>query len=176
MIETERLILRGWRPSDVPEHNRMCTDPVFMRTLGPPISMAESQGAMDRQNRHLAEYGSCFYAVERKADGRFIGYCGIKPGPDDTPIAAQPEIGWGIAPDCWRRGYAREAAAASLEWAWANTDWQLVAAITTPANVPSWKLMERLGMARDPAEDFDHPKLAEGDPLRAHITYRIARP
>lgn len=74
------------------------------------------------------------------------------------------------------RGYAREAATASLGWAWTHTDAGEIGAWTTIGNAPSWRLMERLGMVRDVAGDFDHPALPEGDSLRPHILYRVARP
>jgi RimJ/RimL family protein N-acetyltransferase len=93
-----------------------------------------------------------------------------------TPIESDVEIGWRLRADCWGKGYAREAAQASLDWAWANLDREAVAAITVTDNRRSWGLMERLGMRRDPLEDFDHPDLAESDPLRRHIVYRIRRP
>jgi RimJ/RimL family protein N-acetyltransferase len=115
-----------------------------------------------------------FWAIERREDGAFLGFCGVKPGAEDTPIEGEIEIGWRLAHEHWGKGYAREAAQASLDWVWANLDADHVAAITTPGNSNSWGLMERLGMTRAPEDDFDHPK-AVGD-LIPHITYRIARP
>lgn len=176
MIETERLILRGWREADVPLHNAMCNDDAFMRHLGPPLPMAESVAAAARQTANLARYGSCFWAVELIETGAFTGYCGIKPGPEATPIAGLPEIGWGIAPGHWRRGLAYEAATASLAWAWAERNWPAVYATTAAVNAPSRGLMKRLGMTRDPAEDFDHPAVPDGSPLKRHVLYRIDRP
>lgn len=175
MIETDRLILRGWRDSDVEPFHTMCNDPEVMRYLGPPMSREVAEQSAERQNGFLASHGYCFWAVERKADGAFLGFCGIKPGPAGTPIADQMEIGWRLARDAWGKGYAREAAEASIAWAWAHTDTPEIAAMTNIANVRSWRLMERLGMTRDHASDFDHPAVAEGDPLRPHILYRIKR-
>ena len=176
MIETERLILRGWRDGDIEPFHTMCNDPEVMRYLGPPLSVADAEAAAARQNGFIDSHGYCFWAVERKADGAFLGFCGLKPGPAGTPIADQVEIGWRLARDAWGKGYAREAAQASIAWGWANTDTPDIAAMTNIANVRSWGLMERLGMTRDPAGDFDHPAVAEGDPLRPHILYRIKRP
>jgi RimJ/RimL family protein N-acetyltransferase len=136
--------------------------------------VAEESAA--RQNGFFASHGYCFWAIERKADGFFLGFCGLKPGPDGTPIAGRVEIGWRLARDAWGKGYAREAAAASIAWGWANTDAPEILAMTNIGNVRSWGLMERLGMARDHAGDFDHPAVAVGDPLRPHILYRIRRP
>jgi RimJ/RimL family protein N-acetyltransferase len=175
MIETERLILRGWRDADRAPFHAMGNDPEVMRYLGPPMTREASDAAVDRQNALLGEVGHCFWAIERRSDGTFLGFCGLKPGPEGTPIAKQIEIGWRLRSDAWGQGYAREAAQASLNWSWANLDAQEIAAITVLANTRSWGLMERLGMRRDIAADFDHPALPEGNPLRRHITYRIAR-
>jgi RimJ/RimL family protein N-acetyltransferase len=114
--------------------------------------------------------------MERREDGAFLGFCGIKPGPEGTPIKGEIEIGWRLGHAFWGQGYAREAAQASLDWAWAHLDVPGVAAITTRTNMRSWGLMERLGMTRIPEDDFDHPLVPAESPLRPHITYRIAPP
>ena len=176
MIETERLTLRGWRDTDAVRHFAMCSDPDVVRYLGLSPSLADSRDVVQRQRRSLDTHGFCFWVVERRADGAFLGWCGIKLGPDATPIAGQPEIGWSLTRSAWGQGYAREAAAACLDWAWRATDWANVFAITVPANRASWGLMERLGMTRVDEGDFNHPALADDDPLRRHILYRIDRP
>lgn len=175
-IGTERLILRSWRDSDREPFHAMCNDARVMEHLGRFQTRAETDAAIDAQNALAAGLGHCFWAIERREDGALLGFCGVKPGPEDTPIAGALEIGWRLRADAWGRGYAREAAEASLAWVWANLAVDEVAAITTLGNTRSWGLMLRLGMTRDHAADFDHPKLAVGDPLRPHITYRIARP
>jgi RimJ/RimL family protein N-acetyltransferase len=176
MIETERLVLRPWREADLLPFHLLCSDPEVMRYLGPFPGRAEVARAIARQQAFAQAVGFCFWPVERKADGLFLGFCGLKPGAVGTPIERDVEIGWRLRADCWGKGYAREAAQASLDWAWANLDRAAVAAITVPDNRRSWGLMERLGMRRDPLEDFDHPDLADSDPLRRHIVYRIRRP
>ena len=173
MIDTERLILRPWRQQDVAPFHAMGRDPEVMRYLGPPMAIEEAQAAHDRMVSYQADYGMCFWAVERRADAAFIGFCGLKPG--KPPIDGEVEIGWRLARQAWGQGYAREAAAASLAWGWSNLDVPGIVAITVPANVRSWGLMERLGMQRVLDGDFDHPALAPGDPLRRHILYRAAR-
>lgn len=176
MIETGRMILRGWREGDIAPFHAMGQDPEVMQFLGPAYDWDAAASVIARQNAMLDEHGHCFWALERKADGAFIGFCGLKPGVAGTPVEGQIEIGWRLARAYWGQGYAREAAQAALAWAWINTAAPLVAAITVPANESSWGLMERLGMTRFPGEDFDHPILAEGDPLRRHLVYRIQRP
>jgi RimJ/RimL family protein N-acetyltransferase len=93
-----------------------------------------------------------------------------------TPIHGELEIGWRLAADAWGKGYAREGAQATLDWVWETLDAPFVAAITTPGNTRSWGLMERLGMVRAAEDDFAHPGVPDESPLKAHITYRIARP
>jgi len=176
VIETGRLILRGWRDADRVPFHAMGNDPEVMRYLGPPMAREAVDAAVDRQNALLDELDHCFWAIERRVDGAFLGFCGLKPGPAGTPISGDIEIGWRLRRDAWGQGYAREAARASLDWGWANLEVPEIVAITVPANTPSWGLMERLGMTRDSAGDFDHPALADGNPLRRHLTYRIARP
>lgn len=174
MIETPRLVLRAWRESDDAPFFAMGQDAEVMRYLGPPMTHVDVKAARARMDVCQAQCGYCFWAVERKVDAAFIGFCKLKPG--KPPIVGEAEIGWRLARDAWGQGYAREAAAASLAWGWTNLDVPAITAITVPANTRSWGLMERLGMIRDPAGDFDHPDLAVGDPLRRHITYRITRP
>ncbi|MES3152445.1 GNAT family N-acetyltransferase [Sphingomonas faeni] len=176
MIQTERLILRGWRDDDAALHHAMCADPAVMAYLGPAPTPADSAAVVARQKAMLADYGACFWALERRDTGAFIGWCGIKPGPVGTPIDRKPEIGWSLVQSEWGQGYAREAADASFAWGWREMGLPTVWAITVPANTASRALMERLGMTRVVDGDFDHPKLAEDDPLRRHLLYRIDRP
>ena len=177
MIMSERLILRGWREEDVDPFHAMCGDPRVMATLGPLMTREETEALVRRVEDVREAHGYTFWAVERRADGAFLGWCGVKPGAPDTPIADDLEIGWRIAAGEWGKGYAREAAQASLDWAWANLNEDAVWAITVPANVRSWGLMERLGMTRHADLDFDMPApiLPPDSPHLRHITYSIGR-
>lgn len=174
MIETERLRLRAWRGEDAAPFLAMGRDAEVMRFIGPPLTRDDAEEMIARQNRVLATFGRCFFAVERRGDGAFLGFCGVKPGPAGTPIADTPEIGWRLARSAWGLGYAREAAHAALAAEWRRGTPE-VFAVTVPANGRSWGLMERLGMRRDLDRDFDHPAVPPGDPLRRHILYSIAR-
>ncbi|MBN8807290.1 MAG: GNAT family N-acetyltransferase [Sphingomonas sp.] len=174
MIETDRLILRPWREADIGPFHAMGQDAEVMRYLGPPVTEDEARRTYERVSACQAEHGICFWAIERRGDGVFLGFCGLKPG---APVLADPiEIGWRLRREAWGQGYAREAAAASIAWGWANLDVPTITAITVIANTRSWGLMERLGMTRYPDEDFDHPNVPDGNPLKRHILYRIARP
>ncbi|GAA0327048.1 GNAT family N-acetyltransferase [Sphingomonas oligophenolica] len=176
MIETERLILRPWEDRDRGVLRAQCDDPEVMRFLLPVEDDAAFEAMLARLSGWHKDHGYTFWVMERRADGAVLGICGLKPGAADTPIANRLEIGWRLGSAHWGQGYAREAAQASLDWAWVNCDDDEVVAITVQANGGSWGLMERLGMTRDRNGDFDHPLVAEGNPLRRHILYRIARP
>jgi RimJ/RimL family protein N-acetyltransferase len=177
MIETARLLLRDWRDEDLVPFNALCRDPDVMRYLGPPQTLAQTATAIARLRDLQNATGHTFWAVERREDGRFLGFCGLKaPPPDIAILSGLIEIGWRLARDAWGAGYAREAAAASLDWGWENLPDARIIAMTVTANTRSWGLMERLGMVRQNHMDFDHPALADGDPLKPHIVYAIDRP
>ena len=172
MIETERLILRPWRDTDRDPFFALNSDPAVMEYL-PAGDRASSDAAVDKMIATETAHGHCFWAVERKADGKFLGFCG--PMPAREPLN-EVELGWRLAREAWGRGYATEGARASLSWCWANLDPPTVMAITVPANTRSRHVMEKIGMAYVEGGDFDHPALPEGDPLRRHVLYRAYRP
>ncbi|WP_258042983.1 GNAT family N-acetyltransferase [Sphingomonas sp. NBWT7] len=170
---TERLILRVPQSRDRAAVHAMWADPRVMADLGPVKSAAESDAALAR---HAAYAPLGFRVIELRDGGAAIGFCGLKPGASDTPIAGMIEIGWMLATDYWGQGYAREAADATLDWGWAVRDAAAIVAITAERNVKSRGLMERLGMRHDLAMTFDHPLFALDDPRRRTVTYRIDRP
>jgi RimJ/RimL family protein N-acetyltransferase len=174
-IETERLILREWRESDIAPLLAICRDPQVMEFLGPLETEEGIHAAVARQQAHQKNLGHCYWAIGRKADQQMLGFCGIQPEPHGTQMAGLPDIGWRLGNAYWGRGYAREAAKASLDWGFANLPDDAIWAITVPANTRSWGLMERLGMKRQHDMDFDHPNVADDNPLKRHITYRITR-
>lgn len=173
MIETERLILRPWRKEDRPAFHAICSDPEVMAFIGAPQTRVDSDAAVDRMTACQAEHGHCFWAVERRQDAVLLGFCGLLP---PRPPLDHVEIGWRLGRAFWGNGYAREAAAASLDWGWRNLATDTIDAITVLANARSWGLMERLGMGRVADGDFDHPAVPQGSPLKRHILYRIRRP
>jgi len=176
MIETERLILRPWRDEDSGALLRQASEPEVLRYLGAAPTADDIAARIARQSAHQARLGHCFWAVERREEGDLIGLCGLQPAPAGTPIEGDIEIGWQLSAAHWGQGYAREAAEASLAWAWENLSVPRIVSITVAANRRSWALMERLGMVRRPDLDFLHPKLADGDPLKPHIAYVKDRP
>jgi RimJ/RimL family protein N-acetyltransferase len=175
VIETERLSIRTWRDADREPFFRINSDAEVMRHIRAVATRDESDAAVERQRASQAEHGFCFWALERKEDGAFLGFCGLRPGVPATPIAGDVEIGWRLGREHWGRGYAGEAARACLAWAFRALQAPRVAAITVAANARSRQLMERLGMVRRADMDFLHPTLPEADPLRPHIVYLAER-
>lgn len=175
MIETERLILRPPVEADHPALYAMWADPAVMADLGPVKDDAASAAALARHDGYRHE-GLGFLSVVRKEDDAVIGFCGLKRGDAQNPIAGQVEAGWMLARAYWRQGYALEAMVAVLAWGWAKFDVPHIVAITSQGNTASRAMMERLGMAYIEGGDFDHHAFAADDPLRRIVTYRITRP
>lgn len=175
-LETERLVLRSWRDGDRFPFAAMSADPAVMEHLDGVVTAAESDAIIDRLVGVDLDQGHTFWAIERRADGAFLGFCGLRRGGHpDTPVPIELEIGWRLARHAWGQGYAKEAAQASLDWGWANKPDNRITAWTVQANTASWGLMLRLGMVHRPELDFDHPRFADDHPLRRHIVYTIDR-
>jgi RimJ/RimL family protein N-acetyltransferase len=174
-LETERLNLREWRDEDREPFHEMSNDPRVMATLGPVMTRAESDALIDKVQARQVEHGHTVWALERKDDAVFLGWCGLVIVPDGLPLAGLPEIGWRLAYHAWGQGYAREAALTSLDWAFGVQNMQRIWAYTTVGNDASWGLMKRLGMSRHHDLDFDHPLVADGSPLKPHIVYSIGQ-
>jgi RimJ/RimL family protein N-acetyltransferase len=171
-IATERMVLREWTDADFAPLHALCTCPQVMATIGPLHDEDRTRELLRRLQERQAEDGCTVWAMERKSDGRVLGFCGITRG--TVPfLADELEIGWRMAADCWGQSYAREAAEASLEWAAAHRPGRPIWAITAVTNHRSRGLMERLNMAYRPEFDFAHPRIAADSPLSPHVTYRL---
>ncbi|HEY1146556.1 MAG TPA: GNAT family N-acetyltransferase, partial [Allosphingosinicella sp.] len=146
-IETERLLLREWRDGDAEAFHAHTNTPAVMRWLGGVKPRAELDDVVARLTRWQEERGFTFWVVERKADGELLGFCGLKiaDGENSTVLGAT-EIGWRLREDVWGQGFAKEAASASLDYAFGALGVERVVAITFPQNEASWGLMKRLGM------------------------------
>jgi RimJ/RimL family protein N-acetyltransferase len=145
-VETERLILRAWRESDVAPLAEIRADPEVGRWLGFP-DPALSRESIGRWVEHWSQHGFGLWAVEHKGSGRFIGRVGLMYHEDWTASAHDAEIGWTLASDAWGRGYATEAARAVLDWARARGAPRRIISITRPDNVRSQRVMQKLALA-----------------------------
>ncbi len=177
-LQTDRLLLRAWRPEDLVPFAEMVADPEVMRFFPATQSTAEAAALMERVHAHIAEHGFGLWALERKDSGAFIGFTGLGvvgfEAPFCKPDSPTIEIGWRLSRQAWGQGFASEAARASLACAFEQLQLPEVVAFTVPANLPSRAVMERIGMQRNPADDFQHPNLPVDHPLRAHVLYRIS--
>lgn len=171
--ETERLILRPWRDEDRKPFAAMSVDPEVMRYFPSTLNAAESNALIDKLQGRWAETGFSFAAAERKSDKTFLGFVGLSHIPYETPLTPAVEIGWRLARHAWGKGYASEGAQQALSWGFNSLGLDEVVSFTAEQNMPSRKVMERIGMTRDPAGDFNHPSLGASSPLLRHVLYRI---
>ncbi len=174
-LETPRLILRRWRPSDHAPFAELNADPEVMRHFPATVDRAGSDGMIARIETGFDYLGYGLYAVEVKGGSPFVGYVGLMPVRAPNPLAPAVEIGWRLARRAWGRGYASEAARACLDLAFDHLGLEEVVSFTAVANAPSRAVMTRIGLRADPSRDFDHPALELGHPLRRHVLYAITR-
>lgn len=175
-LHTGRLILRQWRAEDREPFARMNQDPVVMEHFPAMLSRAETDAMVDRIEAHFAEHGFGLWAAEIRDSGTFIGYIGLAVPRFEAAFTPCVEIGWRLAREHWGRGLATEGARAAVRCAFDDLGLREIVSFTVPANVRSRRVMEKIGMTHDPADDFEHPLLAEGHPMRRHVLYRLKNP
>lgn len=174
-IESERLILRDWRDGDVEAWVAMNADPRVTEFFGKTYTREFSTSSAQKIRQLLERDGHGWWAVEVRGGAPFAGVVALQAVPFEAPFTPANEIGWRFAYDQWGHGYATEGARAALSHAFHVLDWPEVVAFTAVPNVRSQRVMQRLGMTHDPADDFDHPRLDPESPLRRHVLYRIRR-
>ena len=175
-LKTARLWLRRWQERDRDPFFRLNADSRVMRFFPSMLTRAESDAGVDRILAHFDRHGFGLYAVELRETGDFAGFIGLNVPSFETHFTPCVEIGWRLAAEFWNRGFATEGARAVLRHAFGTLGLAEVVSFTVPSNLPSRRVMEKLGMIHDPAGDFDHPRISEGHPLRRHVLYRISSP
>lgn len=173
-LETTRLLLRQWRPSDREPFAALNADPVVMTHFPAQLTREESDALAGRCERLIAERGWGAWATEIKATGEFIGYVGLHIPRDDLPLSPCVEIMWRLARAHWGQGFATEAARGALRVGFEVLSLPEIVSFTVPENTRSRAVMERLGMQMD-AATFEHPALPVGHALRTHVSYRLSR-
>jgi RimJ/RimL family protein N-acetyltransferase len=173
MITTKRLILRQWDDADQQPFAQMSRDSRVMAHFPKCLSQEESDKMARKIQSLIAERGWGFWAVEIPDQHAFIGFVGLHIPKDTMPFSPCVEIGWRLAPQHWGRGYATEAANASLHYAFMHLGVEEVVSFTTVNNIGSQAVMKKLGMSY--AYHFAHPDLDASDPLSEHVLYKISK-
>ncbi len=175
ILTTARLRLRPFTDADRGAFAAMMADPEVGYWLGATLGQEAADAWVDRAVAHLAAHGFGFLAMERLADGAFLGAAGLVTFRDDHPLAPGVEIGWRLARAAWGAGYATEAARALLADGFERLPVTEIIAYTAWSNVRSQAVMTRLGFSPQPERDFDNPSLAADHPLRPHVVYALPR-
>ena len=175
-LRTERLLLRRWQAGDLAPFAALNADPVVMEHLIAPLSQQETAEMIETLERRFEDQGYGLWAVEVIGGAPFVGFVGLNPATFEAPFTPAVEVGWRLAREHWSHGYATEAARAAVQFGFEVAGLDEIVSFTAAGNVRSRRVMERLGMTRDPAEDFDHPRVPEGHPARRHVIYRLRRP
>lgn len=173
-LDTERLRLRAWRDADREPFAALNADPAVMEYFPALLDRAASDAGIDIWRQQFAERGWSNWAVEVKATGAFIGFIGLSIPRRPLPCSPCVEVGWRLARSAWGRGYASEGARASLRCGFERLGLAEIVSFTAIDNRRSRAVMERIGM-RDAHQDFEHPGVPEGHPLRLHCLYRLSR-
>jgi ribosomal-protein-alanine N-acetyltransferase len=173
-LTTERLRLRRWGKADHEPFAALNADPLVMEYLPGRLSRAESGRLIARIEAGFERHGYGLWALELRSSGEFLGFTGLEVPSFEAHFTPAVEVGWRLARSAWGHGYATEAGRASLAFGFEEAGLDEIVSTTSVANTRSQAVMKRIGMTRDPADDFDHPELEEGHELRRHVLYRAS--
>jgi RimJ/RimL family protein N-acetyltransferase len=174
-LRTDRVLLRAWEPEDREPFATLNADPEVVEFLPGPLDRAASDALAARFEAHWHREGFGLWAVEVPGRAPFVGFVGLSRAVFEAPFTPAVEVGWRLARGAWGHGYATEGAEAALRFGFEDVGLEEIVSFTTGRNVRSRRVMERLRMRRDPADDFDHPGVDAASPLRHHVLYRLDR-
>jgi RimJ/RimL family protein N-acetyltransferase len=172
-LSSGRVCLRQWRDEDREAFAAINSDARVMEFFRSRLSRIQSDAMVDHIQKHFIEHGFGLWAIEVPGVAPFIGFAGMEVPGFSAHFTPCVEVGWRLAFEHWGHGYATEAARLALGYGFGTVALEEVVSYTPPMNRRSRAVMERLGMRRDPADDFDYPRLPEGHPLRPHVLYRL---
>jgi ribosomal-protein-alanine N-acetyltransferase len=170
---TDRLLLRTWRPEDREPFAQMNADPEVTEFLVSPMTREESDALVDRIETGFAAHGFGLWAVEEITTGTFIGFTGLAYQTFPAHFTPAVEVGYRLAKHAWGKGLATEAAREAVRYGFEQAGLPEIVSMTAVHNARSRAVMTRLGMTHDPADDFDHPRVPDGHPLKRHVLYRL---
>lgn len=171
---TRRLVLRAFEEADREPFAALNRDPDVVRHLQGPMSRERSDAFVDRVAACWRERGYGLWALELCGSSEFVGYTGLWPA-DFLPSGPGVEVGWRLARAAWGHGYAPEAAREALRHGFEEVGLGEIVSFTATGNSASLRVMEKIGLRRDPSRDFDHPKVdaAAHPELVAHLFYAL---
>jgi ribosomal-protein-alanine N-acetyltransferase len=169
-------VLRRWTDADREPFAALNADPVVMEHFPAVLTRAESDALVDRIEARFEGEGLGLWALEVRDGLAFAGFAGLLPAGFEAPFCPAVEVGWRLARPAWGHGYAVEAARAAVADGFERLGLDEIVSFTAVGNVRSRRVMERLGMVRDPADDFDHPSMPPGHRLVPHVLYRLPAP
>ena len=173
LIKTERMILRPWRQEDLEPFAKLNADPRVMEHFPSVKSFEESTAEYTRIVEHFTKHGWGFWAAEVPNTAEFIGFIGLQVVTFPAPFTPSVEIGWRLGFDQWGKGYATEGAMAALKTGFEALNLNEIVSFTAVPNLRSQAVMQKIGMHHNPADDFNHPKLAIEHKLCRHVLYRL---
>lgn len=173
ILTTKRLILRPWQEKDIAAFAKMNADPRVMEFFPAVKSFNESAEEYARIVDNFSRHGWGLWAAEVPGVADFIGFIGLHYTSFPAHFTPCVEIGWRLDYDHWGKGYATEGATACLKTGFEEHKLDEIVSFTATTNLRSQAVMQKIGMHRAPADDFDHPKLAVGHPLCRHVLYRM---
>jgi RimJ/RimL family protein N-acetyltransferase len=172
-MSSGRICLRRWRDEDREAFAAMNSDARVMEFFRSRLSRVESDAMVDGIQKNFSERGFGLWAVEIRGVAPFIGFAGLAVARFSAHFTPCVEVGWRLAFAHWGHGYATQAARLALGYGFGTLALSDVVSFTSATNHRSRAVMERLGMRRDPVEDFDYPSFPEAHPLRRHVLYRL---
>jgi RimJ/RimL family protein N-acetyltransferase len=174
-LRTDRLRLHRWTDADRVAFAALNADPVVMEHFPSTLTLEQSNAFVDRAEAAFEKQGLGLWAVEVTESSLFAGYIGLWQATFEAHFTPAIEIGWRFAKEFWGNGYATEGARVVLADGFERLGVDEIVSFTATVNERSWRVMERIGMTHDPADDFDHPTLEPGHRLERHVLYRINR-
>ena len=174
-LRTERLLLRAWRSEDRNPYAALNADPVVMEHFPSTLTREQSDEHVDRILTAFEQHGWGLWAAEVPGETAFIGFIGLGIPRFEAHVMPCVEVGWRLARSAWGRGYAPEGATEVLRFAFEEIELEEVVSFTSVGNAKSRRVMEKIGLTHDPADDFDHPTVPPGHRIQRHVLYRMSR-
>ena len=172
-LHTNRLLLRRWQEDDLAPFAALNSDPVAMEHFPGLMTEAQTESMIEGMEAHFEEHGYGLWALELNLTKNFIGFTGLSTPGFEAAFTPAVEVGWRLFPKYWDSGYATEASREAIRFGFEVAGLEQIVSFTVPANRRSCRVMERIGMTHDPEDDFDHPSLENGSPLKRQVLYKM---